>query len=90
MTARRVIWAVRYVLPTVIVAVGIAFLIADPAENWEGAAGLIGAGLSVLLLNILYRIGVEGDRDRSREDAARRYFDEHGHWPDERRSRGAR
>lgn len=90
MTTRRIIWAVRYLLPAVIVLVGIAFLIANPGENWEGAAGLIGAGLSVLLLNVLYRMGVEGDRDRSREDAARRYFDQHGHWPDERRSRSGR
>src|SRR5690606_23102797 len=48
MTTRRIIWAVRYLLPAVIVLVGIAFLIANPGENWEGAAGLIGAGLSVL------------------------------------------
>jgi hypothetical protein len=34
---------------------------------------------------VLFRIGVEGDKDRDREDAARAYFDEHGHWPDERR-----
>jgi hypothetical protein len=32
----------------------------------------------VLLLNVLYRIGVQGDR----EEEARRYFDEHGRWPD--------
>jgi hypothetical protein len=24
-----------------------------------------------------------GDRDRHEEDAARTFFDEHGHWPDE-------
>jgi len=26
---------------------------------------------------------VEGDKDRDREEAARRYFDEHGRWPGE-------
>jgi hypothetical protein len=26
-----------------------------------------------------------GRGDRDREEAARRYFDEHGHWPDEAR-----
>jgi hypothetical protein len=36
----------------------------------------------VLLLNVLYRIGVEGDKERDREEAAREYFDKHGHWPD--------
>jgi hypothetical protein len=32
---------------------------------------------------VLYRIGVAGDRDRDREEEARRFFDEHGRWPDE-------
>jgi hypothetical protein len=26
---------------------------------------------------------VQGDRERDQEEAARRYFDEHGYWPDE-------
>jgi hypothetical protein len=26
---------------------------------------------------------VTGHEDRDREEAARAYFDEHGHWPDE-------
>ena len=43
------------------------------------------AGLSVWLLNLLYRVGVKGDRERDDEDRARAYFDEHGHWPDEER-----
>ena len=45
----------------------------------------ISAGTAVLLLNVLFRIGVEGDKDRDREEEARRYFDEHGRWPDEAR-----
>jgi len=36
----------------------------------------------VLLLNVLYRIGVEGDKERDREEEAREYFDQHGRWPD--------
>ena len=49
------------------------------------AAGamFVSAATAVLLLNVLYRIGVEGDKERDREEAARRFFDEHGHWPDE-------
>jgi hypothetical protein len=88
MTKPRVIWAGRYHQPAVIVLVGLVFVIADFDSNWEGGAALMGAGLSVLLLNVLYRMGVEGDRDRGVEERARRYFDEHGHWPDERRHRG--
>ena len=48
------------------------------------------AGLSVWLLNLLYRVGVKGDRERDAEDRARAYFDEHGHWPDEERGPDAR
>jgi hypothetical protein len=81
---RHAVVAIRYALPAVIVLVGLVFIAIDPSGNWEGAAAVIGAGLSVLLLNILYRMGVSGDRDRDREAAQRRYFDKHGHWPDER------
>ncbi|MDO8212127.1 hypothetical protein [Conexibacter sp. CPCC 206217] len=81
---RHAVVAIRYALPAAIVLVGLIFIVIDPSSNWEGAAALIGAGLSVLLLNILYRMGISGDRDRDREAAQRRYFDEHGHWPDER------
>ncbi len=74
--------AVRYGLPALIVLVGIVFVAVDPS-SWEGAAGLIGAGLSVSLLNILYRMGVDGDVDRVTEEDARDYYDAHGRWPDE-------
>lgn len=48
-----------------------------------GLASAVGAGLSVLLLNLLYRMSVSGDRGREREEEARRYFDEHGVWPED-------
>ena len=54
------------------------------AGTWRAAGAMfISAATAVLLLNILFRIGVEGDKERDREDEARRYFDEHGRWPDE-------
>ncbi len=70
---------VRYGIPAAFVVAGQVVLLAagDPV-SW---AGFTGAGIAILLLNTLYRIGVEGDRDRDREEAARRYFDEHGRWP---------
>lgn len=74
---------VRYALPAIICLVGLGFLIANPGANFEGAMALIGAGLSVLLVNLLFRFGVSGDRDRAQEDAARRAFDRTGRWPDE-------
>jgi len=43
----------------------------------------IGVAGSILLLNVLYRIGVTGDVERDREERARVYYDEHGRWPDD-------
>jgi hypothetical protein len=75
---------VRYVLPAVVVVGGIAAVIISPnLTSLEGAAGIVGAGLSIWLLNVLHRLGVSGDRDRDSEQDARAYFDAHGHWPGE-------
>ena len=76
--------AVRYVLPGVILLAGVvALLVSDTLTGLEGLAMGIGVAASVLLLNVLYRVGVEGDRERDVEEAARVYFDKHGRWPDE-------
>ena len=76
--------AVRYVLPGVVVLGGVILLAFNPTLNGlEGWAMLTGAGLAILLLNWLYRVGVQGDEERDREEQARVYFDEHGYWPDE-------
>lgn len=80
---RSFVAVVRYGLPAVICLVGLVFLVADPGANFEGAMALIGAGLSVLLVNVLFRFGVTSDQDRAQEDAARREFDRTGRWPDE-------
>jgi hypothetical protein len=80
---------VRYGIPAVLFVAACVVAIADP-DNQRGleiGAMLVGAALTVLLLNVLFRIGMEGDKDRDREDAARAFFDEHGYWPDERRGR---
>jgi hypothetical protein len=73
---------VRWILPALICVGGLVAIIVAP-DDAEAGAMIIGAGLSVWLLNFLYRVGVTGDRDRKREDDARAYFDRHGHWPDE-------
>jgi hypothetical protein len=76
---------VRTWLPVAIIAAGVVVAIASGfgETGLEGGGLLISAGLSVWLLNILYRVGVTGDRDRSEEDDARSFYDRHGHWPDE-------
>lgn len=66
------------------VLAGIVLIVINPGGfGVEGFAMAVGAGLSVLLINFLFRLGVSGDREREREEKARRYFDEHGVWPDE-------
>jgi hypothetical protein len=81
----RVLHLVRYVLPAGIVIAAVIAVIAGGASDTalEGAAMLAGAGLAIFLLNTLYRMGVSGDTERDREEAARRYFDEYGRWPDQ-------
>ena len=76
---------VRIWVPAAILIAGIVLVIVRGGDetSLEGAAALWGAGLSVALLNWLHRMGVVGDRAREDEDAARDYFDRHGHWPDE-------
>jgi hypothetical protein len=80
------IW-VRTCLPIAIIVSGfvVALVTGFSETGIEGGTLLVAAGLSVWLLNLLYRVGVQGDRERDEEDRARAYFDEHGHWPDEER-----
>jgi len=75
---------VRYGIGGVLVLAGLVVLIINPSGfGVEGFALGAGGGLSVILLNVLFRLGVEGDKEREQEEAARRYLDEHGVWPDE-------
>ena len=76
--------AVRYILPVVLVLGGFVLVAIEPNKTGlEGLLMAIGAALSVLLLNWLFREGVRGDKDREQEEAAREYFAQHGRWPDE-------
>lgn len=75
----------RYGLPGLICAVGVAWGVARGFDELglEIAVLLVAAGSSLWLMNILMRLGISGDKDRDDEDAARAYFDKHGRWPDE-------
>jgi hypothetical protein len=79
------IFTVRYGIAGALILAGQVVLIVDSGPRGAGSEGwalFTGAGIAVLLLNVLFRMGAEGDRAREKEEAARRYFDEHGHWPD--------
>jgi hypothetical protein len=75
---------VRYGIGAAMVVAGIVLLVINPGGfGVDGFALAAGGGLSVLLINWLFRLGVSSDREREREEEARRYFDEHGVWPEE-------
>jgi hypothetical protein len=75
---------VRYGLGAAMVVGGIVMLVIDPSGlGVDGFAMAAGGGLSVLMINFLFRLGVSGDLEREQEESARAYFDEHGVWPDD-------
>jgi hypothetical protein len=76
--------ALRYGLPAVLIVVGFVLLFTvDGSLRWEGWAMCVGSGLAILLMNMLFRYGSRGDRERDQELAAREFFSEHGYWPGE-------
>ena len=83
--SRAALLAVRVGLPAAMVLVGIGLIvfggdIEDGADQEHP-----GAAVLVALLNAFMQLGNRSAADRDREEAARRYFERHGHWPDERR-----
>jgi hypothetical protein len=75
---------VRYWMPGLICLAGFAAMIFGPEESRaEGGGAILAAGLSIYLINILFRVGVSGDREREDEQKARDFYTEHGHWPDD-------
>ena len=78
------IWTIRYGLPLLLFVAGWIILFATgDSVRWDGWAMCLGAAGAILLLNLLFRYGARGDQERDDEDAARAFFAEHGHWPDE-------
>jgi hypothetical protein len=76
---------VRVWLPVAIMVAGVVAIVASGGSEagWEGGVAIIAAGASVWLLNVIFRVGVQGERERDAEDAARDFYAEHGYWPDE-------
>jgi hypothetical protein len=56
-------------------------------DGHKAAAGagvvIMGVAAMVWLLGWLSGMNRDSSRDREKEDEAREYFTEHGHWPDE-------
>lgn len=73
---------IRHGIAALSVLAGIVAMSFGTPTSMIGGGALIGAGLSIWLISWLYRVGVEGDRARDREERARRMFDRTGRWPD--------
>jgi high-affinity Fe2+/Pb2+ permease len=89
-TMRLVLLAARVGLPLAIAIAGVVLIvIGGPGSHHHSptiaAAGvaLLIAALIVWMVNWLFRMSVQSNRDREQEERAREYFDVHGHWPDE-------
>jgi hypothetical protein len=77
----RPVHLVRWGLPGGLVVAGVIVLV---VANAEGVGeSLIAAGICVWIANALLRFGFRDTGDREREEEARRFYDEHGHWPGE-------
>jgi hypothetical protein len=44
---------------------------------------IIAVAGGVLMIVVIFYFLVTGKGDRERDEEARRFYDEHGHWPDE-------
>ncbi len=74
----------RLWLPLALCLLGAVLLLLEGFDTFgvDAFGGFVGAGSSVWLTNVLWRIGVQGNTDRDEEEAARRYLARHGRWPD--------
>jgi hypothetical protein len=77
---RRLLW-VRLVLPVATAFAGVVLIVLG--EDIARAAGvfLVGVAGLVVLANAFIRLSLQSERDRERDEARRRFFDEHGRWP---------
>jgi ABC-type transport system involved in cytochrome bd biosynthesis fused ATPase/permease subunit len=75
----------RVWLPLAIAVAGVVAIVIGRGHTVVAGAGvvLLGIALIVWMINWLFRMSIESNRDREREEEARVYFDEHGRWPDE-------
>ena len=88
MTPGRLLESVTRVwLPVAIAAAGVVGIVVGHGSvnspSAAGGVGLILVALIVWMINWMFRMSVQSNRDREREEEARRFFDEHGRWPDE-------
>jgi hypothetical protein len=78
----------RWYLPAALCILGVVLLFVEGfnTAGVDAFAAFAGAGSSIWLINVLWRIGITGDEERDVEAEDRIYLQQHGHWPDEDKS----
>jgi heme A synthase len=68
----------------VLIVIGGARVKSDVLQSNTAAYGLalVIIAMIVWMINWLFRMSIESNRDREREEEARRHFDRTGKWPD--------
>ena len=74
----------RIWLPVGIAVAGVIAIIVGSDAAAAAGVVLVGTAVMVWMLNWMFRLSLQSNRERDREEEAREYFDRHGHWPDER------
>ena len=77
--------ATRVWVPIAIAVAGLVLIVIGHGRTGAAAVGvsLVIAALIVWMINWMYRMSIESNRERDQEEEAREYFDRHGRWPDE-------
>ncbi|MEA2198614.1 MAG: hypothetical protein QOJ25_2665 [Solirubrobacteraceae bacterium] len=81
---RILLTATRLWLPLAIAVVGAVFTVIGHGRSNIAAVGvsLLIVALTVWLINWLFRMSLESNREREDEEEARRFFDRTGQWPE--------
>ncbi len=82
---RTLLFVTRVFLPLSLAVIGVLAIIAGHARTALAGAGvvLLGVAVTVWLINVMFRLSVQSNREREDEERAREYFDRHGRWPGE-------
>ncbi len=83
---RALLAITRVWIPAAIAVVGlVAIIVGGGKDDITAGAGvsLVLVALIVWMINWMYRMSVQSNRDREREEEAREYFDRTGRWPNE-------
>jgi ABC-type transport system involved in cytochrome bd biosynthesis fused ATPase/permease subunit len=78
-------FSLRVLLPLGLAVAGVVAIVIGHAKTAVAGAGVVLLGIAVMvwMLNWLFRMSLDSNRDREREEEARDYYTRTGHWPDE-------